>query len=206
MFIIKRTDGIQYFPTFKSLGKLPKCEVNHIASINIINHSKNGLVDWMAETLYRESNKGKYTLIKETFPRRTVDYSDIEQISNKPRVILNYPRVKCLRKILLEKLPINFSKFVSYWKYNGSTGEAEIGCYDRDNNGDIMWNRETIVYVFDPLSLINLSKDDLEVLLVNPIIYDDAFDDEVMALKFQRVVEVCCAQGVHAGCNLPGYT
>lgn len=204
VFIIKRTDGLQYLRrSFKELGKIPKCEVNHIAQVRVINHSGHGMVNWMSEALFHEQFKGAYTRVKEVFPRRVVDYFDIEPNSNQPRATLVYPRVKCLKKIPLERLPINFSKYISYWRYNGSTGEAEIGCYDRDYRGEIILNRETIVYVFDPLSLINLSRNDLEALAQKPIIYDDGFDDRDMALKYQRVVDVCCAQGVHAGGNLP---
>lgn len=125
----------------------------------------------------------------------------IYPILNQPWVELTYPRVHCKYKIPLEKVPTDFTEFMHFWQYNGTTGEAEIECFDREQSGKIIWPKSFTVYIYDPLSLINMSLSDLESLSLNPIIYNE--EDLEQALKFQRVTDVCCAHGIHAGCHIP---
>jgi len=58
-----------------------------------------------------------------------------------------------------------------------------------------------VLYVYDPINLINLSASDLEILHKNKILSDQ--DEEVYARSFQRVVDCCVKKGVHAGSQLP---
>ncbi|MFS7974016.1 hypothetical protein Hanom_Chr09g00863491 [Helianthus anomalus] len=53
------------------------------------------------------------------------------------------------------------------------------------------------IRVFDPLSLVNFSTEDIRILYYDDIFYH--LEDMEQALKFQRVVHICLAFDIHAG-------
>ncbi|KAI3805589.1 hypothetical protein L1987_28105 [Smallanthus sonchifolius] len=65
LFAIKRSDGVQYLkPGIKYFNTLPRCEINGLASKPLINRSKNGLADVIANLIKKEGSSGKYERLK----------------------------------------------------------------------------------------------------------------------------------------------
>ena len=73
-----------------------------------------------------------------------------------------YPHVRSLTQIPLIQYPQNFLENLKWWYYDGITGEAVI----EDKEKGI------VLYVYDPINLINLSASDLEILHKNKILSD----------------------------------
>ena len=191
MFAIKRTDGIQYFGKhFHDLSSLPKCEIGRLAQLNLINRSNN---DWgnQIERILRKEVRHGFELLKPAVGRRMIYKNRINPTTNKPWIKLVYPPVRSLTKIPLTKYPLDFLKNFKWWWYNGVTGEAVI---ENQEEGEM-------VYVYDPINLVNFSESDLKILHRNKILFQDECRE--IAMTFQRVVDLCVKRGIHAGSQLP---
>ncbi|KAI3786550.1 hypothetical protein L1987_40310 [Smallanthus sonchifolius] len=65
LFAFKRSDGVQYLkPKIKYFNTLPRYEVNGLATKPLINRSKCGLADVIANLIKREGGSWKYERIK----------------------------------------------------------------------------------------------------------------------------------------------
>jgi hypothetical protein len=58
-----------------------------------------------------------------------------------------------------------------------------------------------LLRVYDPMSLINLSHWDQEILHKSKIMYDRSWERE--ALQYAHVTKVCLKKKIHAGSSLP---
>lgn len=204
LILIKRKDGIQYFRrNFKELSTLPYCELLHLAQLNIIYHSEDEMGYRVQRIVRKEVNSKQYFLLKPNFGTRYIYRNRLHPVSNKPWVKIVYCSPKALKKIPLEKLPLNFLKRMKYWAYDDVSGEAVIR-YIPDSEPEeidpwIMKFEE--VRVYDPLSQINLTLTDLEALHSHKIEYIDEFKTD--AIKFQKIVNICIAKGIHVGGTFP---
>ena len=115
----------------------------------------------------------------------------IDPRTNKPWIKLVYPPIRSLTTIPLTQFPQDFLMNLKWWYYDGVTGEAVIEDKEKGK----------VLYVYDPINLINLSASDLEILHSNKILSHQ--EEEVYARNFQRVVDCCVLKGVHAGSQLP---
>ncbi|HEY5235615.1 MAG TPA: hypothetical protein VIJ14_05515, partial [Rhabdochlamydiaceae bacterium] len=191
LIVVKRSDGVQYFQAnFSALSSLPKCEVIRLSKLNIINRSNDDL-GYQIERLLRKEVRGKFDLLKPATGKRMIFYKKIDPRTNKPWIKLVYPPVRSLTQVPLIQYQQNFLENLKWWYYDGTTGEAVL----EDKEKGI------VLYVYDPINLINFSASDLKILHKNKILYDQ--DEEIYARSFQRVVDCCVSKGVHAGSQLP---
>ncbi|KAI3786594.1 hypothetical protein L1987_40389 [Smallanthus sonchifolius] len=65
LFAIKRSDGVKYLKSrIKYFNTLPRCEMNGLASKPLINRSKIGLANVIANLIKKEGGSGKYEKLK----------------------------------------------------------------------------------------------------------------------------------------------
>ncbi|KAI3742528.1 hypothetical protein L1987_60212 [Smallanthus sonchifolius] len=97
LFAIKRSDGVQYLkPRIKYFNTFPRCEMNGLASKPLINRSKFGLADVIANLIKREGGSG------------------------------NTSSNQYVHKIPLKKIPQDFLGNMKWWYVDVNTGEARI--------------------------------------------------------------------------------
>lgn len=107
-----------------------------------------------------------------------------------PLVETVFPPIKCLKNIPLVAYPQDCLSNFKNRRYCSKTCEAII----TDNaKGDIL-------YVHDPMLLVNLSKADLKILSKQRILFFK--DERDAAYTFEHVVHVCMQKGFHSE-NLP---
>ncbi|KAI3814213.1 hypothetical protein L1987_18961 [Smallanthus sonchifolius] len=188
LFTIKRSDGVQYLkPRIKYFNTLPRCEINGLASKPLINRSKNGLADVIANLIKREGSSGKYERLK---PQRGKRVKNTDQKTGKVTWKYKYKPVRAVHKIPLKKIPQDFLGNMKWWCVDVNTGEARIE--DKDN--------KVIVCFYDAMNLINFSKKDQRTLQKNEIMFTDEWKEQ--GLQYKRVLEICRKCGVHAGSRL----
>lgn len=124
--IVKRNDGIRYFRRrFKELSTLPKCEINQLAQLKIINRAEHLYGDLIESIVRKEINSNQFFLLKPNLRTRYIYRNRVHPVT-KPWVKVVYRAPKTLKKIPLEKLPLNFLKRLKYWHYYQDTGETII--------------------------------------------------------------------------------
>ena len=97
-----------------------------------------------------------------------------------------------MTKIPLVPIEQEFSDKFIFWYYNYVTSEAVI----------VLKNDPKIcrkIRVYDPMWLVNLSKEDVKTLHLNQIHFQDQDADQ--AVRLQKMVRYCFAKKVHAGCD-----
>ncbi|KAI3786650.1 hypothetical protein L1987_40493 [Smallanthus sonchifolius] len=189
LFAIKRSDGVQYLkPRIKYFNTLPRCEMNGLASKPLINRSKFGLADVIANLMKRESGLGKYEKLKSQKGKRVrIIDQKIEKVTWKYK----FKPARVVHKIPLKKIPQDFLGNMKWWYVDVNTGEARIE--DKDN--------KVIVCFYDTMNLINFSKKVQRTLRNNEIMFIDEWREQ--GLQYKRVLEICRRYGVHAGSRLP---
>ncbi|KAI3808200.1 hypothetical protein L1987_24148 [Smallanthus sonchifolius] len=188
LFAIKRSDGVQYLKSsIKYFNTLPRCEMNGLASKQLINRSKFGLADVIANLIKREGDSGKYEKLK---PQKGNRVRIIDQKTGKVTWKYKFKPVRVVQKIPLKKIPQDFLGNMKWWYVDVNTGEARIE--DKDN--------KVIVCFYDAMNLINFSKKDQRTLRKNEIMFTDEWKEQ--GLQYKRVLEICRRYGVHAGCRL----
>lgn len=186
LLIVKSTDGLQYFGhNLSDLSSLPKREINHLAQLNLINRSNNDWEKHIELVLRKDVRERKFDLLKPSVGKRVIYKKKIDPVKKKPWVKLVYPPIKSLKKIPLNKYPLDLLKNFIWWWYNGVTGEAVL---ENKEEGEKL-------HIYDPISLINLSASDLEILHKNKILYDN--ECRAYAMNFQRVADMCVNKGIH---------
>ncbi|KAI3825340.1 hypothetical protein L1987_06822 [Smallanthus sonchifolius] len=189
LFVIKRSDGVQYLkPRIKYFNTLPRCEINSLASKPLINRSKNGLADVIANLIKKEGSLGKYEQLK---PQKGKRVKITDPKTGKVTWRYKYRLVRAIHKIPLKNIPQNFLGNMKWWYVDVNTGEARVE--DKDN--------KVIVCFYDAMNLINFSKKDQRTLRKNEIMYTDEWREQ--GLQYKRVLEICRRYGVHAGSRLP---
>ncbi|KAI3802324.1 hypothetical protein L1987_30454 [Smallanthus sonchifolius] len=189
LFSIKRSDGVQYLkPRIKYFNTLPRCEMNGLASKPLINRSKFGLADVIANLIKREGGSGKY---KKLNPQKGKRVRIIDQKTGKVTWKYKFKSVRVVLKISLKKIPQDFLGNMKWWYVDVNTGEARIE--DKDN--------KVIVCFYDAMYLINFSKKDQRTLRKNEIMF--TYELKEQGLQYKRVLEICRRYGVHAGSRLP---
>ena len=101
-----------------------------------------------------------------------------------------YKPVKCLKKVPLKRMPQDVLGNMKWWFVDSETSEAVI-----EDEQD-----KVILRIYDPLHLVNLSRNDLLKLHENHILFHDSWRHE--GRKYQKVVKVCMTHGLHAGSEL----
>ena len=192
VFIIKRIDGIQYLKrSIRSFNQLPLCELRVLAEERMINNSHDLLAAAIKNNLVQEVKTGVYDYIKPQKLKRIKIPNDIDWITRKPRVHYEYKPVKSLKRIPLRTFGFDITRNLKYWFLDSDTSEAVF----------VNDEKKEILRMLDPLNLVNFSEDDLLILKTNRIDYHK--DHETEAMQFQRVVDVCVEQKIHAGSHLP---
>ena len=141
----------------------------------------------MARIIRREGRSRKFDLLKPSVKKRVPDESRIDHRTGKPWMKMIYKPVKCLKKVPLKQMPQDILRNMKWWFVDGETSEAVME--DQDD--------KEILRVYDPLHLVNLSRDDLLKLHANQILCHDSWMHE--GRKYQKVVKVCVTHGLHAG-------
>ncbi|KAI3776291.1 hypothetical protein L1987_46067 [Smallanthus sonchifolius] len=189
LFVIKRSDGVQYLkPRIKYFNTLLRCEINGLASKPLINRSKNGLADVIANLIKKEGSSGKYERLK---PQKGKRVKITDPKTGKVTWRYKYRPVRAIHKIPLKNIPQDFLGNMKWWYVDVNTGEARVE--DKDN--------KVIVCFYDAMNLINFSKKDQRTLRKNEIMYTDEWREQ--GLQYKRVLEICRRYGVHAGSRLP---
>ncbi|KAI3821473.1 hypothetical protein L1987_09041 [Smallanthus sonchifolius] len=148
IFAIKRSDGVQYLkPRIKYFNTLPRCEINGLASKPLINRSKNGLADVIANLIKKEGSSGKYERLK---PQKGKRVKITDPKTGKVTWRYKYRQVCAIHKIPLKNIPQDFLGNMKWWYVDVNTGEARVE--DKDN--------KVIVCFYDAMNLINFSKKD----------------------------------------------
>ncbi|KAI3744782.1 hypothetical protein L1987_57874 [Smallanthus sonchifolius] len=68
--------------------------------------------------------------------------------------------------------------------------------------GEIRFDDRELIRVYDPMTLINFSEQDLRILDSRTLMYHDAWGKSV-AEQFEKIVRVCVKHGIDAGSLLP---
>ena len=188
LFVLKRYDGLQYLKNNrKSFNSLPLCELKELARMKLINLGDDPLAYVLERIIKREVFSNKFEQLSPSKGKRVADKSKIDPRTNKPWMKMVYKPVKCLKQVPLKKMPQNILANVKWWYVDKDTGEAVM--QDPDYN--------ELLRVYDPLHLVNLSRDDLLKLNDIKILCMDIWKSE--AKKYQNVVRVCVDKNVHAG-------
>ncbi|KAI3744675.1 hypothetical protein L1987_57764 [Smallanthus sonchifolius] len=178
LFAIKRSDGVQYLkPRIKYFNTLPRCEMNGLASKPLINRSKFGLADVIANMIKREGGSGKYEKLK---PQKGKRVRIIDQKTGKVTWKYRFKPVRVVHKISLKKIPQDFLGNMKWWYVDLNTGEARIE--DKDN--------KIIVCFYDAMNLINFSKKDQRTLRKNEIMFTDEWKEQVLQYKRVNIAPV----------------
>jgi hypothetical protein len=187
---------------------LPKVELNRLAQLELVNNSNDCRGAFIQKVLRKEIYSRHYVWIRPELGVRYRFKKKLDPRTQEPIVKYKYPPAASLKSVPLEKLPLNLLKKFRYWWYDPKTGEAVIEYLtERDQEqgpGEWIYSQQlrgSIVRVFDPISLINLTKYDLRVLHANKI--QHYVLDQEEALKFQKIVEICLKMGIHAGGTFP---
>ncbi|KAI3813980.1 hypothetical protein L1987_18718 [Smallanthus sonchifolius] len=175
-------------PRIKFFNTLPRCEINGLASKPLINRSKNGLADVIANLIKKEGSSGKYERLK---PQKGKRVKNTDPKTGKVTWRYKYRPVRDIHKIPLKNIPHKFLGNMKWWYVDVNTGEARVE--DIDN--------KVIVCFYDAMNLINFSKKDQWTLRKNEIMYTDEWREQ--GLQYKRVLEICRRYGVHAGSRLP---
>ncbi|KAI3821565.1 hypothetical protein L1987_09133 [Smallanthus sonchifolius] len=179
IFAIKRSDGVQYLkPRIKYFNTLPRCEINGLASKPLINRSKNGLADVIANLIKKEGSSGKYERLK---PHKGKRVKNTYPKTGKVTWRYKYRPVFAIHKIPLKNIPQDFLGNMKWWYVDVNTGEARIE--DKDN--------KVIVFFYDARNLINFSKKDQRTLRKNEIMYTDEWREQ--GLQYKKVLEIWSA-------------
>lgn len=188
-FAIKRTDGIQYFrKKVKVFGSLPRCELNHLDQIDLINPDGDKDAQKIEKLVKRQLRRGGGLFFTPTMGNRKI-VTDPQ--TGKNRIKVSYPAARCLKSVPLMKIPQDFLKDMSTWFYNGKTGEAEF----MDQSYHIFFR------LYDPVNLINFSKKDLRKL--SRVSIDCHKDDREEAMKFRNQVYKLISSGAHSEDHRP---
>ena len=191
VFMIKRLVGIQYLKrSIRSFNQLPLCELRVLDEEKMINNSDDMLAAAIKNILVKEVKTGVYDYIKPQKLKRIKTPNDIDWITRKPRVRYEYRPDKSLKRIPLRTFGFDILRNLRYWYLDGNTSE------------DVFVNedKKELLRMLDPLNLINFSEKDLLMLQRNQIEFHK--EHEVEARQFQRVVDVCVQQKIHAGSHL----
>ncbi|KAI3717532.1 hypothetical protein L1987_69216 [Smallanthus sonchifolius] len=166
LFSIKRSDGVQYLkPRIKYFNILPRCEMNGLVSKPLINRSKFGLADVIANLIKREGGSGKYERLK---PQKGKRVKNIDQKTGKVTWKYKFKPVRAVHRIPLKKIPQDFLGSMKWWYVDVNTGEARIE--DKDN--------KVIVCFYDAMNIINFSKKDQTTLRKNEIMFTDEWKEQ----------------------------
>ncbi|KAI3810897.1 hypothetical protein L1987_20535 [Smallanthus sonchifolius] len=174
-------------PRIKYFNTLPRCEINGLALKPLINRSKNGLADVIANLIKKEGSSGKYERLK---PQKGKRVKITDPKTGKVTWRYKYRPVCAIHKIPLKNIPQDFLGNMKWWYVDVNTGEAKVE--DKDN--------KVIVCFYDAMNLINFSKKDQRTLRKNEIMYTDEWREQ--GLQYKRVLEICRRYGVHAGSRL----
>ncbi|KAI3815342.1 hypothetical protein L1987_15007 [Smallanthus sonchifolius] len=189
LFVIKRSDGVQYLkPRIKYFNTLPRCEINGLASKPLINRSKNGLADVIANLIKKEGSSGKFERLK---PQKGKRVKITDPKTRKVTWRYKYKPVHAIHRIPLKKIPQDFLGNMKWWYVDVNTGEARVE--DKDN--------KVIVSFFDAMNLIKFSKKDQKTLRKHELMFTGEWREQ--GLQYKRVLEICRGYGVHAGSRLP---
>ena len=173
--------------SIKAFNTLPKYEMKDLARLELINPGKNAIAEGFRKVIHREGTTGQFKVFKPQEGKYVEDKKKINPRTNRPYKKLVYKRVECMKQVPLKKLPQNVLSNLKWWHVDVDTGEAEM--VDRDD--------KSILKVYDPIHLVNLSEADLKILSENNIMY--RLDWEEQALEYQAVIEVCRKKNAHTG-------
>ncbi|KAI3815602.1 hypothetical protein L1987_15276 [Smallanthus sonchifolius] len=127
LFAIKRYDGVQYLkPRIKYFNTLPRCEMNGLSSKPLINRSKFGLADVIANLMKREGSPGKYERLK---PQKGKRVKNMDHKTGKVTWKYKFRPVRAVHMIPLKKIPQNFLGNMKWWYVDVNTGEARMSLY-----------------------------------------------------------------------------
>ncbi|KAI3795188.1 hypothetical protein L1987_37837 [Smallanthus sonchifolius] len=115
-------------PRIKYFNTLPRCEINGLASKPLINRSKNGLADVIANLIKKEGSSGKYERLK---PQKGKRVKNTDPKTGKVTWRYKYKPVRAIHKIPLKNIPKDFLGNMKWWYVDVNTSEARIE--DRDN-------------------------------------------------------------------------
>ncbi|KAI3825190.1 hypothetical protein L1987_06667 [Smallanthus sonchifolius] len=163
-------------PRIKYFNTLPRCEINGLASKPLINRSKNGLADVIANLIKKVGSSGKYDRLK---PQKGKRVQNTDPKTGKVTWKYKYKPVRDVHKIPLKKISQDFLGNMKWCYVDVNTGEARIE--DKDN--------KVIVCFYDGMNLINFSKKDQRTLRKNEIMFTDVWREQ--GLQYKRVLEIC---------------
>ena len=189
LFAIRRTDGVQYLKrTSAALNSLPHIEFKKLARLGLINPDNDGMADMIANRMFQDLKikDEKDKMFHPQMGRKIKVPGKINPMTNKPWVVMEYDPILCESDVPLRKWKLDILKTLTLWYFDSKTYEAVM--IDEKCN--------EIMRVYEPLHLINLSKDDLLSLNRKEIWIPKGFEEPGM--KYQNVVKVCVKQGVHA--------
>jgi hypothetical protein len=197
MFVVKRIDGCQYFDRgFGIFRTLPKTEVKALAKMKLnhrplelnanstnLTEGKDFNVPFYIKDTRKEVTEGKYKYWK---PQKG-KVVKVKKLGSKEKCFkVKYKPVKCVTKIPLKKFHLNFLDDLKEWFVDAETSEAVM----MDNKDYEMMRN------YDPMSLIYLSEDDLQMLTKVMIMYHKTWEPE--GRQYQRVVRFCVKKGIFA--------
>ncbi|KAF5822594.1 hypothetical protein HanXRQr2_Chr01g0028381 [Helianthus annuus] len=186
--VVKRESGLQYFGTLLSILTLPYYDVAVLAQLDVINRSKEHMVDLFAKKIRLERRLGwKDPLYKPQFPRYEQIKFTLDPETNTARYRLVYDPPRLMKKIPLLKMKTDFLENFRCWVYDADTGEAVILFRDNAENFRII----------DPMWITNMSRSDIIVLKDHEINY--LVQDRDQAMKFQRMARYCFNLLINAG-------
>ncbi|KAL9999120.1 hypothetical protein Hdeb2414_s0006g00220751 [Helianthus debilis subsp. tardiflorus] len=186
--VVKRESGLQYFGTLLSILTLPYYDVAVLAQLDVINRSKEHMVDLFAKKIRLERRLGwKDPLYKPQFPRYEQIKFTLDPETNTARYRLVYDPPRVMKKIPLLKMKTDFLENFRCWVYDADTGEAVIVFNDNQENFRII----------DPMWIANMSRSDIIILKDHEINY--LVQDRDQAMKFQRMARYCFNLLINAG-------
>ncbi|MFS7987608.1 hypothetical protein Hanom_Chr11g01024931 [Helianthus anomalus] len=100
---------------------------------------------------------------KPQFPKQDIK---IDPVTGEKDITLKIKPPRCLKNMLLRAMEQDFYEDFQGWMYNQSTTEAVISLFDKKTG------EARRINVLDPMGLVNCSKNDINCLFFNKIVYD----------------------------------
>jgi hypothetical protein len=188
LFIIKRDDGCQYLkPMRKYFRSLSESDLMDLGRKRLVNPSGHGYADYFSRKLQDDYRKRFY----DNFDKTSVFIAprSLKKVTKDDGTIEFVQRpIKRILKVPVKKWPQDVLSTLDHWEIHRDTGEA-LMYGDRDK-------RVILLRVFDPMQIVNLSRDDQRRLYDTECLFRPSWTTEES--RYRKILRICLHANIHA--------